>query len=80
MAFKLLLASEKRWRKLNAPHLVALVRAGVQFPNGRAKMFEAEPAEEDLFMPSPWIRAASGTPIHNIRQYLQVSVEIAHRT
>jgi transposase-like protein len=66
MAFKLLLASEKRWRKLNAPHLVALVRAGVQFPNGQAKMFEAEPAPEDLFMPAPWIRAASDLPIHNI--------------
>jgi len=66
MAFKLLLASEKRWRKLNAPHLVALVKAGVQFPNGQAKMFQREPAPEDLFMPAPWIPATNDVPIHNI--------------
>jgi putative transposase len=35
MAFKLLLAAEKRWRKINAPHLVALVQAGVRFPDGQ---------------------------------------------
>jgi putative transposase len=34
MAFKLLLGAERRWRKINAPHLVALVQAGVSFPNG----------------------------------------------
>lgn len=34
MAFKLLLAAEERWRKLRAPHLVALVQAGVRFPDG----------------------------------------------
>jgi transposase-like protein len=35
MAFKLLLAAEKRWRRINAPHLVALVQAGVNFPDGQ---------------------------------------------
>ena len=35
MVFKLLLAAEKRWRKIRAPHLVALVRAGVRFPDGQ---------------------------------------------
>ena len=35
MAFKLLLAAEKRWRKLRAPHLVALVQVGVRFPDGQ---------------------------------------------
>jgi transposase-like protein len=35
MAFKLLLAAEKRWRRVNAPHLVALVQAGVEFPDGQ---------------------------------------------
>ena len=34
MAFKLVLAAEKRWRKVNAPHLVALERAGVEFKDG----------------------------------------------
>jgi transposase-like protein len=35
MAFKLLLAAEKRWRRINAPHLVALVQAGVRFLDGQ---------------------------------------------
>jgi len=66
MAFKLLLAAEQRWRKVNAPHLVSLVKAGVEFPNGKAEMFQAEPELEELFMPIPWILAADGVPIHNI--------------
>jgi transposase-like protein len=35
MAFKLIEAAQDRWRCLNAPHLVALVRAGAQFANGK---------------------------------------------
>jgi hypothetical protein len=35
MAFKLIMAAQDRWRAVNAPHLVALVRAGAQFKNGR---------------------------------------------
>jgi len=35
MAFKLLLGAEKHWRKLNAPHLVALVQAGATFADGQ---------------------------------------------
>lgn len=35
MIFKLLEAAEGRWRKVNAPHLVALVRAGAKFVNGK---------------------------------------------
>ena len=31
MAFKLLESAQARWRAVNAPHLVALVRAGVVF-------------------------------------------------
>jgi putative transposase len=34
MAFKLALAAQGHWRKVNAPHLVALVRAGVRFQDG----------------------------------------------
>ena len=37
MAFKLLLAAEKRWRRISAPHLVALVQAGVKFTDGQQK-------------------------------------------
>ena len=35
MAFKLLDAAQDRWRKVNAPHLVALVRAGARFIEGQ---------------------------------------------
>jgi transposase-like protein len=35
MAFKLILAAQDRWRAVNAPHLVALVRAGATFVNGK---------------------------------------------
>jgi transposase-like protein len=35
MAFKLIEAAQDRWRAVNAPHLVALVRAGATFTNGR---------------------------------------------
>jgi len=34
MAFKLVESAQARWRKVNAPHLVALVRAGATFRNG----------------------------------------------
>ena len=35
MAFKLIEAAQDRWRAVNAPHLVALVRAGATFVNGK---------------------------------------------
>jgi putative transposase len=35
MAFKLIESAEQRWRAVNAPHLVALVRAGATFVNGK---------------------------------------------
>ena len=34
MAFKLIEAAQDRWRAVNGPHLVALVRAGARFDNG----------------------------------------------
>jgi len=34
MAYKLIEAAQSRWRAVNAPHLVALVRAGAKFDNG----------------------------------------------
>ncbi|MFN2242044.1 MAG: IS256 family transposase, partial [Anaerolineae bacterium] len=40
MAWKLLMAAQHRWRRVNAPHLVALVKAGVEFPNGEAEMLQ----------------------------------------
>ena len=35
MAFKLIESAQRRWRMVNAPHLVALVRAGSAFVNGK---------------------------------------------
>ena len=44
MAFKLIEAAQQRWRSINAPHLVALVRAGAKFDKG--VMIE-RPTEQD---------------------------------
>jgi len=35
MAFKLTESAQRRWRAVNAPHLVAPVRAGAKFDNGK---------------------------------------------
>ena len=67
MAFKLLLAAEKRWRRLNAPHLVSLVKAGVKFPNGQAEMFQSQKPNDALLFSQPLsIPVASDVLIHNI--------------
>jgi putative transposase len=34
MTFKLIESAQERWRAVNAPHLVALVRAGTRFEKG----------------------------------------------
>lgn len=44
MAFKLIQMAQDRWRRLNAPHLLPLVRAGVQFNDGQ--QLEREDTEE----------------------------------
>ncbi|MDQ3643785.1 MAG: IS256 family transposase [Actinomycetota bacterium] len=44
MAFKLIEAAEQRWRSVNAPHLVALVRAGAKFDKG---VIVERPNEQD---------------------------------
>jgi hypothetical protein len=35
MAFKLIESAQDRWRAVNAPHLVALVRNGATFTGGK---------------------------------------------
>lgn len=35
MVFKLVESAQHRWRAVNAPHLVALVRAGASFERGQ---------------------------------------------
>jgi transposase-like protein len=47
MAFKLILSAQDRWRAVNAPHLVALVRTGASFVNGQlVERQEDQPAAE----------------------------------
>ncbi|MFC8851427.1 MULTISPECIES: IS256 family transposase [unclassified Micromonospora] len=48
MAFKLIEAAQQRWRAVNAPHLVALVRAGARFERGKlVERPTAEPVTTD---------------------------------
>jgi hypothetical protein len=44
MAFKLIESAQTRWRCVNAPHLVPLVRAGATFVNG--KLIERPEAQD----------------------------------
>ena len=48
MAFKLIEAAQRRWRAVNSPHLVALVRAGATFHKG--KLVERPTDQEDEIM------------------------------
>jgi len=48
MAFKLIQAAQDRWRAVNAPHLVALVRAGATFCKG--KLVERPSADDGTVM------------------------------
>ncbi len=43
MAFKLIESAADRWRAVNAPHLVALVRAGAIFRNGCSSNAQTTP-------------------------------------
>ena len=45
MAYKLMRVAEERWRRINAPHLVALVRAGAAFVDGRLQEGREQPRE-----------------------------------
>ena len=47
MAFKLIESAQDRWRAVNAPHLVALVRAGATFTSGKLIERPGENAEPE---------------------------------
>ena len=49
MAYKLIDAAQARWRAVNAPHLVALVRAGAAFHKGKLleRPVDITPTEPD---------------------------------
>jgi hypothetical protein len=47
MAYKLIEAAQSRWRAVNAPHLVALVRVGAKFHNGQLVERPDEPTTKE---------------------------------
>jgi hypothetical protein len=63
MVFKLLEAAEGRWRAVNGPHLVALVRAGARFDKGKLVERSKEVPDEKIHA-SP--RDHAGSVIHTI--------------
>jgi transposase-like protein len=66
MAFKLLLEGESRWRRVNSPHLVALVQAGVKFPDGKTHILPDMPEEAKQAVLKVQEDAADLASIHNI--------------
>jgi len=63
MAFKLLTQAEKRWRRVNSPHLVALVAAGVKFPDGETRILPNLPSDSVVNLQ---VDVALDPAIHNI--------------
>ena len=51
MAFKLIEAAQARWRAVNAPHLVALVRAGSVFEAGKLLERPKEQPQRQINLP-----------------------------
>ena len=47
MAFKLIESAQDHWRMVNAPHLVALVRAGATVTGGKLVERPADQAQPD---------------------------------
>ena len=66
MAFKLLLEGESRWRRVNSPHLVPLVHAGVKFPDGKTRILPDRPEEIKQAVLKVQKDAADLASIHNI--------------
>ena len=62
MAFKLLSQAERRWRCINAPHLLPLVAKGIKFPDGKTQILPGLPADSVVNLP---MDAISQLAIHN---------------
>ena len=62
-AFKLLTQAERRWRRVNSPHLVALVAAGVKFPDGETRILPNLPSDSVVNLQ---VDVALEPAIHNI--------------
>jgi hypothetical protein len=63
MAFKLITMAERRWRKINSPHLVPLVQTGVKFPDGKTRVLPDLPSNSVVNLP---MDASQELAIHNI--------------
>ena len=71
MAYKLIHAAQARWRAVNAPHLVALVRAGAIFHKGKLleRPTDITPAANPPEPVEPkGTEVAWNTPVHRYRQ------------
>lgn len=66
LAFKLALAAEDHWRKLNASQLIPLVRAGVRFQDGLQAGAPPETTEAPILVDLPTRIATFEDAIHNI--------------
>jgi transposase-like protein len=64
LAYKLALAAEGHMRRINAPHLMPLVRAGARLHNGVLAIGSAQPADTISLVPERI--AADWMAIHNI--------------
>lgn len=66
MVFKLVESAQQRWRAVNAPHFVALVRAGARFERGHlAERTESHaagttPCDPRVMTPAPSARQQAG--------------------
>jgi transposase-like protein len=63
MAFKLLTQAESRWRRVNSPHLVALVAVGAKFPDGKTRILPSLPSDSVVNLQ---VDATLEPAIHNI--------------
>jgi len=63
MAFKLLTQAESRWRRVNSPHLVALVAVGTKFPDGKTRILPGIPVDSVVNLQ---VDATLEPAIHNI--------------
>ena len=63
MAFKLITMAERRWRKLNSPHLIPLVQIGTKFPDGKTRILPDLPSDSVVNLP---MDATQELAIHNI--------------
>ena len=89
MAFKLIEAAQARWRAVNGPHLVALVRAGATFHNGvlveRYRGGGVTPVRDDAASVKELLTSGVATECHYVtrpedRPYCQFLAVVRYNT